>query len=127
MAAGRKSLVRWLVTFVILAAISVGGFYYVYQRAGDAIKSEMLKVVDDIGFTAEDRAAVNGFIADAHGEAFRHALDVTRTHGRKFDEQLYFNEIFDNIIDRAREDGMDRVADTLGRERVHFSLTVTEE
>ena len=91
-------MARWLVTFLILAAISVGGYYYAHQRAGDAIKSEMLKVADDIGFTAEDRAAVNGFIADAHGEAFRHALDATRAHGRKFDEQLYFNEIFDDII-----------------------------
>ena len=52
-------MARWLVTFLILAAISVGGYYYAHQRAGDAIKSEMLKVVDDIGFTAEDRAAAN--------------------------------------------------------------------
>ena len=44
----------------------------------------------------------------------------------KFDEQLYFSEVFDRVIAQARAAHMDDLAETIDGQRRQFSFTVTE-
>ena len=94
--------------------------------ASRRIKAEMLGVIEDMNLPSEWQEEATWLVEAAHKEAFDSALDVTRKLGRKFDERIYYNEVFDLIINRAREDGQPQLAERLANERSSFLLHVTE-
>ncbi len=129
----RSTIIRWLLSVAVLAGVAVGGYAYLYGRASDTVKAEVLKVVDEMFESTEtsklavpDRTAMRRYIEAAHADAFEQALDVKRQHGRKFDGPLYFRLVFDSVIARARAEGRARLADTIEREREHFTFETTE-
>lgn len=123
----RRTIIRWLLSVAVLAGVSAGGYAYLYGRASDTVKAEVLKIVDEMFDSTENRIAMRRFIENAHADAFARALDVKREHGRKFDGPLYFRSVFDSVIASARAEGLTRLADTVEREREHFTFETTEK
>lgn len=119
-------IARWLVSLVVVLAVGV--IFYVHRRedASRRIKAEMLGIIEDMSLPSEWQEEASWLVEAAHKEAFDSALDVTKKLGRKFDECVYYNKVFDLIINRAREDGQTQLADRLASERSSFLLHVTE-
>lgn len=107
--------------------VAWGAYVYLYDRASDTVKAEVLKVVDEMFDSTENRIAIRRFIENAHADAFAQALDLKREHGRKFDGPLYFRLVFDSVIARARAKGLTRLADTVERERKYFTFETAEK
>ena len=120
-------VLRWLVAIVVIAAVAVGFYFHLHRRASGRIKVEVLAIADEMILSPEQRGRLKGLLEAAHDEAFDKALDPTKKLGRKFDGKLYYDEIFNAVITRAREEGDDDLADTVDRQREHFALTVTED
>lgn len=123
----RKTMIRWSLSVAVLAGIAVWTYTYLYDRASDTVKAEVLLVVDEMFDSPENRTTVRRFVEVAHADAFEQALDIRRQHGAKFDGPLYFRLVFDSVIARARSEGMTRMADTIEREREHFTFETTEK
>ncbi len=119
-------IARWLVSLVVV--IAVGLTFYAHQRedASRRIKAEMLGIIEDMSLPSKWQEKATWLVEAAHKEAFDSALDVTKKLGRKFDKNIYYNGVFDLIINRAREAGHTQLADRLASERSSFLLHVTE-
>ena len=123
----RKRILTSAVCVLVLAAVGGAVYSHLRAKASERVKAEMLRVAADLTLSPDERASVRRLIESAHDEAFNNALNLTRRHGRKFDEQSYFNDVFDRVITDARAEGLTELADRLERARPHFSFTVTEQ
>lgn len=121
-----RNILRWLISLVVVVAVGVTFYTKLREDASRRIKTEMVGVIEDMSLPRDWHEEATWLVEAAHKEAFDKALDVTKKLGRKFDERVYYNEIFDLIINRAREDGKTRLADRLADERSRFLLHVTE-
>ncbi len=122
----RKTARRWLISAVAVVAFGAGAYLYAHRRASDRVKTQILKVVDQMTLPPGSRDELRQLLTIAHEKAFEKALDTTRTRGPKFDENVYFEQVFDQAADLARQSGQVDLADQINCERVHFSLDVTE-
>ncbi len=122
----RKWIIRWLISVVVLAIAAFGGYKYVYSRASDGVRTEVLKIVDEMALESQWRPEVRRLMEAAHEEAFAASLNIKEQLGRKFDAKRYIDELFDRVVAYAREEGRDRLADTVERERHAFTLNVSE-
>ena len=118
---------RWLVLGVILVAVAYTLYTQRRQDIAEPLEAQIRGVIRDMDLSPEWEAEVLRLAEQAHAQAFDKAMDVTQGLGRKFDENAYFTEVFDRAIAMARESGMDRLADSLDRQRQHFRLTVVEQ
>ncbi len=121
-----KRIATWLISLAVLTAVGAGVYSHLHAKASNRVKVEMLQVADDMTLETAERDTVRRLIAAAHDAAFDLALDLTRTHGRKFDERVYFDAVFDQVVTRARGEGLVRLADKVDRQRQHFSFNVAE-
>ncbi|UCC28702.1 MAG: hypothetical protein JSU86_10920 [Phycisphaerales bacterium] len=119
-------IARWLVSLVVVIAVGVTFYAHRREDASRRIKAEMLGIIEDMSLPSKWQEEAAWLVEAAHKEAFDNALDVTKKLGRKFDERVYYNKVFDLIIDRAREDGRTQLAESLANERSSFLLHVTE-
>jgi hypothetical protein len=110
---------------MVIVAVTV--YSHLRARASERVKAEIVKVADIMALSPEMRAELTDLLEAAHEEAFNKALDLKRKHGQKFDERLYFDEIFTGVVSRARASGMHDLADTVEREREHITFAVTEK
>ena len=122
-----SGVLRWLVAIVVIAAVAVAFYFHLHKRASGLIKAEVQAIADDMTLSPEQRNRLKDFLEAAHDKVFNEALDPTKKLGRKFNEKLYYDEIFNAVIARAREEGYNDLADTVDRQREHFAFTVTEE
>ncbi len=113
----------------VMLVIGVGLSFYVYrnEQSGERIKVQMRGVIDDMALSPQWRGEVRRFFDACHETAFHAAMDVSRKLGRKFDSKKYYDMVFDEIIERARESGHDDLAGRLSLEKNLFRLVVTEE
>lgn len=122
----RKWIIRWLISVVVLGIFALVAYNYLYSKASDGMRAEVLKIVDEMALESQWRPEVRRLIEEAHEEAFAAALNIREQLGRKFDAKRYIDELFDRVVAYAREEGRDRLADTVERERHAFSLDVSE-
>jgi predicted kinase len=120
-------VLRWLVAIVVVASVAVAFYHHLHGRASGHIKAEVMAIADEMVLSPEQRDRLKGLLEAAHDEAFHKALDPTKKLGRKFDDRLYYDGVFDIVIARARGEGDNDLADTVERQRQHFALTVTED
>ncbi len=111
---------------VIVAAAAVGFYAFRHQGSSDNVKSQMRGVIGDMDLPPAWHEEALLLLEAAHEKAFTKALDVTRKHGRKFDVDVYYQEVFDLMIAWAREDGKAELADRLDNDRTSFILRVRE-
>ncbi len=121
-----RNILRWLISLVVVIAVGLTFYAKLREDASRRIKTEMVGVIEDMSLPPDWHEEATWLVEAAHKEAFDKALDVTKKLGRKFDERVYYNEIFDLIVNRAREDGKTQLADRLAGERSRFLLHVTE-
>ncbi len=121
----RKRILRWSVTLVVLTAVALGTYSYLYRRVSDRVRAEVLRIADDMTTSSEDRDVVRRLLAEAHDPAFERALDLTKARGRQFDGEQYFSEVLDRVVAGARAEGLDALADSVDRQRQHFTFTVS--
>ena len=121
-----RNILRWLISLVVVIAVGLTFYAKLREDASRRVKAEMLAIIKDMNLPPEWHDEAVWLVEAAHKEAFDKALDVTKKLGRKFDERVYYNEIFDLIVNRAREDGKTQLADRLADERSRFLLHVTE-
>ena len=122
----KSSPIRWLIAAAVI--IAAAAFYsYREKDAAAGVKAEVREIIMEMDLMPAWEDAALKLVDVAHPQAFQSALDVTRELGRKFDETVYYDELFDRVIAFAREDGKHDLADSLDRQRRHFQLTVTEK
>lgn len=121
----RKRVLRWSVTLVVLTAVALGTYSYLYRRVSDRVRTEVLRIADDMTTSSEHRGVLRRLLAEAHDQAFERALDLTKERGRQFDGEQYFNEVLDLVVAGARAEGLDALADSVDRQRQHFTFTVS--
>ena len=121
-----KRISSWVLGMVVVAGVGVSFYTYKHKRAGDLVLAQILGVADDMDISPEFKDELHTLLGAAHEDAFARAFDISRALGRKFDTELYYKEIFDVVIARAREQGKDDLGDRIEREREYFSITVTE-
>lgn len=117
---------RSFVALILLAGIAVGVYMYKSEDGSQHIKAEMSKLIDDMPIKPEwkDEAAV--LFSAVHEKAFQAALDVTQRLGKKFDDQTYYDKVFEMMERRAREEGKELLAEKLEKEKSLFTFNVTE-
>ena len=112
---------------VLCVVVSAVLFYnYMRSDSSNRIKNEMLRLLDDMELTAEERAEAKRLVEAHHAAVFESALDVSRKLGNKFNENLYYDELFTQMIDQASADGHSELAQKLDSQRKLHSLNVTE-
>ena len=113
-------------SMAVLGTVTYFGYNYLYSRASDGVRDEILKIVDDMALETQWRPEVRRLMEAAHDQAFSLALNIKEHLGRKFDEERYIHELFDRVVAYARKEGRARMADAVERERQAFSLDVSE-
>ena len=68
-----KRILGWLFALAITAASGVAVYRHLHARASHRVRTEILKVADDMDLPADRRDDVKRFIAGAHDEAFDRA------------------------------------------------------
>jgi len=122
----KHSTLHWLLGIVVLVIVAEAIYTDRERSAGDRVKAEIVAIVYDMDLLPGWEEDVLQRVDLFHYRAFTKALDVTKKTGRKFDEETYYNELFDLVIASAREDGKSELADSLDRQRKTFQLSVTE-
>ena len=118
---------RNILAIMLLVAIGTGFYVYRGEQSGERVKVQMRGVIDDMALSPEWRGEVRRFFDTCHETAFHAAMDVSKKLGRKFDSKKYYDMVFDEIIERAREGGHDDLAERLAQEKNLFRLVVVEE
>lgn len=126
MATQSNRIVLWLICLVVVTAAGIGFYSYRREGASDSVKDEMLAIIGEMDLPPAWHDEATLLVESAHPEAFSNALDVTEEHGRKFDDRVYYDELFRLISAWAREDGRTGLADRLANEQSRFSFHVTE-
>ncbi len=117
---------RSFVALVLLVGVGVGFYMYKSEDGSKRIKAEMSKLIDDMPIKPEWKAEAAVLFSAVHEKAFQAALDVTQRLGKKFDDQTYYDKVFEMMQRRAREEGKEQLADKLEEEKSLFTFTVTE-
>lgn len=117
---------RKVIGILMLLAAAVAVYFYYQQRVSEPVKQELMRIADDMDLSPAWTADLKNMIEQFHDGAFRKALDVSKELGRKFDEKLYYDEIFRRIIDSANQQGKTEFAAKLAEEKEFHSLAVTE-
>jgi len=121
-----RNILRWLISLGVVVAVGITFYTHRRQDASRRIKAQMVGVIEDMSLPRDWREEATWLVEAAHKEAFDKALNISKKLGRKFDERVYYNEIFDLIVNRAREDSKTQLADRLADERSRFLMHVTE-
>jgi hypothetical protein len=116
---------RKLLAVVTVAVFAVGIYSYFRDRESLKIKTEMLRLVDDLDVSPKQRDRVRGIVESAHNSVFERALDLSRERGHKFDAKLYQDEMFARMIELARSEDAD-LAERLSTQQRHHELVVSE-
>ncbi len=117
---------RKLIGLAVVVAAGVGFYLYRHGGASERVKAEMLLLVDDMHLSSQWRDETKSLIERFHDEAFAAALDVTKKLGGKFDEKLYYDDVFKRVITVARGQGLTGLADALEEQESLFSIVVSE-
>ena len=115
---------RKLLAVVTIAVVTVGTYTYSRDRESLKIKNEMLRLVDDLELSPQQRDRARGMVESAHNSVFASALDLSRERGHKFDARLYQEEMFASMIAQARNEDAD-LAERLSTQH-HHDLVVSE-
>jgi hypothetical protein len=118
---------RKLLAGAVIVAFAIGFYAYRHGGASANIKSEMLRLVDDLNLSPEQHEAASRMVELHHEAVYGDALDISRDRGKKFDAGLYQEEFFRRMIDQARQDGDADLADRLSAQRHDIQLVVTEQ
>ncbi len=118
---------RKLLAGIVIVAFAIG--FYTYRQGGASVnvKTEMLRLVDDLNLSPGQHETTRRMVELHHEAVYGDALDISRDRGRKFDVKLYQEELFRRMIDQARQDGDADLADRLSAQRNDIQLVVTEQ
>ena len=124
----RKGGVMIRSLFALLVILVAAAVVFLSRRhdAAAEVKREFLAILQEIKLPEDWRTTAEQYVHAAHEKAFNKALDVTKAMGKKFDEKIYYDDLFDRIIAWAKEDGKTELADRLGIARKNYTFHVTE-
>jgi len=117
---------RNFIALLLLVGVGVGVYLYKSENGSKKIKAEMSRLIDDMQIKPEWKQEAGALFNAVHEKAFQAALDVTQKLGKKFDDETYYNKVIEMMEQRAREEGKQKLADTLEEEKSLHSLSVTE-
>ncbi len=112
---------------VFLAALGAGLYVYMQDDRSKHIRTEMSALIGDMEIKEEWKQDAQALFDTVHRKAFEAALDVTKRLGQKFDDDTYYDKVFEMMQQRARDEGKGELADKLEEQKVLFALNVTEK
>jgi hypothetical protein len=116
-----------IVVKLLLLIVLAGGVYFAMRENNSArIKGKILEVADVMQLSPDQRADMRSYINAEHETAYRDALNVSSRVGAQFDETAYFDAVFAAVIDRARQDGNNELADAIEQELPNITFKVKE-
>lgn len=114
-----------MLAVVTVVLFAVGIYSYFRDRESLKIRNEMLKLVGDLDLSEAQRARARGMVESLHASVFARSLDISRDRGKKFDAKAYQDEMFAQMIERAKiEDAS--LAERLSTQQRHHELVVSE-
>lgn len=116
---------RRALAVITVAVFSMGIYSYFRDHESAKIKSEMLRLVNDLDLTPGHLNQVRNMVEMLHDSAFADALDISRDRGQKFDARLYQDEMFARMIAQTRGPDPD-LAERLSTQQRHHELVVSE-
>lgn len=117
---------RKALAVITVAVFAVGIYSYFRDRESIKIKSEMLRLVNDLELSPPQLNRVRGMVEALHNSVFAGAMDVSRDRGRKFDAKRYQEELFTRMIELSQSDDPD-LAERLSTQQRHHELVVSEQ
>ncbi|MCH7840549.1 MAG: hypothetical protein IID38_10000 [Planctomycetes bacterium] len=117
---------RNAIALLIVVGVGVGVWKYLQETASDEIKNQMLLILDDMDLSAQEREEVRPILLQYQEQAFTQAMDISKRHGRKFDEKSYYDEVFNLVVGELLEKGNVLLAEKVKRLQTLHSLIVTE-
>lgn len=115
------------VALVCLAALGAGLYVFLQDDRSKHIRTEMSALIGDMQIKEEWKQEAQALFDMVHRKAFEAALDVTKRLGQKFDDDTYYDKVFEMMQQRARDEGKIDLADKLAEQKGLFSLNVTEK
>ena len=115
------------VALVCLAALGAGLYVYLQDDGSKHIRTEMSALIGDMQIKEEWKQEAQALFDTVHKKAFEAALDVTKRLGQKFDDDTYYDKVFEMMQQRARDEGKTDLADKLAEQKALFALNVTEK
>ena len=115
---------RVVILLLLVASAVYGVSTYNRQRAGDAIKRQMLDIVSMIDCDEVDRNYLSRLVLESHSDVVDGVLGV---EGRHFDKTTYLKRMFNRLLETAKADGKAaELITTLERSR-DANVTVSKE
>ena len=117
---------RNVIVLAVILAVGIGIFVYRHDSASRRIKTEMLAIAQDMKLSPPEHAEVSHLIMIYHEQTFNEALDISKRRGDKFDVQMYYDGIFNLLLESLRTDDQTALADKIEKQKGYFTLKVTE-
>ena len=114
------------VYIVILVTVGIGFYFFLRDDGSSRIRKEMTALIGDMNITPEWKEEAKAIFDTVHEKAFEAALDVTQKLGEKFDDDAYYDKVFEMMQQRARSEGKGELADKLAEQKELFALNVSE-
>lgn len=118
---------RWLLSFAVMAVAAGVFFSYTYRQNSDRVKAVVFQAVDDMILEPEAKEQIKRDLDAVHKKAFWDAWNLSAKPGRKFNFDRYIETVFDHVIEKARSEGNDTLADALEEQRHHSHFSITEK
>ena len=117
---------RRILALAAIAIVAAGTYVLRHDNASDRIRQEMLGIVSDMDLSPAGRDIVSHYVDRLHDRVFKKHFDPSRTHGKKFDVNGYYNDIGTLAEEALRGDEQTALADAFRDQLPGFTLTVTE-
>jgi len=115
------------VTLVVLATVGIGFYVYLHDDRSKHIREQMTALIGEMQLKEEWKQEAQALFDTVHEKAFEAALDVTKKLGEKFDDETYYDKVFEMMQQRARDEGKSDLADKLAEQKGLFALNVAEQ
>lgn len=96
---------------IIVIAIVVGFKFYNKGKASDDIRSQTIEIVQAMPGYEENQAYIDSILEPCFATAFEASYDMGgRRRSAKFDQDKYITTLFDNLMERSKQDGKEDLA-----------------
>ena len=117
-----KLLPKVIVSLLVLAAAGIGAWFFVQGEQSNKVLAQMNALVRAMDLTDEQEEWVLSRVAAHHETALEGARKPAAGSGRFADLNVYLDRLFERLIDDARDDGRNALAEQLKLERTQVSM-----
>lgn len=102
---------------LVVLAVILGLKFFNKSASGDEVLRKAHTIIQRCDAYDAHPEYLDGLVDWAHDDAFEASYEMRfgRRRASRFDEGLYFSELFSRIVARCREDKLDAIADSVAK------------